>query len=320
MNTRATASSELAFILQCHNAHLQFALKQYPLKAKCIAIWRVFRSLYFVQQQRKLVKLPVFTDFVAINAHHDLFYHLSHRQYLSSFLTLSERSQFAFFHMQVEDRYFDTAYKEAVYRHGGLLLWEQVVGDVHFQIKLRVASIMAQEGDLEVALFVDEQRLHSFKFSWIDGEKISLPGAIVPWVTTCQGLRHSKKEAPEKFSAAFPNNWAKLFCLSALRGIALALGNEIYLGIGGDAHVALSAERMPQFIATYDEFWQSMHGTKDSRYGYHIPSRLQMKDLKEVSSKHRKRAEQRRQHWMTIEQAATATISRHLNTQLNRNI
>ncbi|MYM41694.1 DUF535 domain-containing protein [Pseudoduganella sp. CY13W] len=263
------------------------------------------------------MRLSLITDFVALRASHDIFYHLSHRHYLSSFLSLRERAEFAVFHMRVEDRYFDTTYKNAVYLQGGLVLWEQVVEEVHFQIKLRMASIVAQEGDLEVALFVDEQRLHSFKFSWIDGVKIGLPGALVPWVTTCQGLRHSKTEAPEKFSVAFPNNWAKLFCLSALRGIALALGSEVFIGIGGDSHVALSSERRPQFIATYDDLWLSMNGTKDSRYGYHIPSRLPLKDLKAVPSKHRKRAEQRRQHWTEIEQRASAAISRCFAATLN---
>jgi uncharacterized protein VirK/YbjX len=289
------------------------ARRNYPTKSFLASVMRSMRVLMYYRQHQKLLQVGVVLNHVRHAARNNLFYHLNHRHYLANFLSFDERVDLTLFHMQAEDRQFNAAYKDAVYLDGGLRLWEQTVDGTRFHIQLRMASRIAQEGDLEVALFVDEQRLHSFKFTWLDGARINQPGQLIPWVTCCQGLRRSKTEAPEKFAAAFPNSWPKLFCLAALRGLAVAMGSEVLIGIPGHAHIAAHGERADQFASTYDEFWQSMHGVQTSRYGYVMPSRLPEKDLSTVASKHRKRAENRRRQWLEIEQSAQQSINAHRN-------
>jgi len=284
----------------------------YTLKSRLASVWRVARTVFFLKRCTEFVRLPVVAHYVARAARHDLFYHLTHRHYLATFLTLNERAELALFHMRVEDRCFDDSYKHAVYLNGGLQLWERVVDGMRFHIRLRMASRVAQEGDLEVVFSVDRQLLHSFRFTWLDGAAVDMPGTVIPWVTCCQGRTRSRTDATDKFNTAFPNNWPKLFCMAALRGLASANGSEVLIGISGHAHAHLVVERAEQFFRTYDQFWQSLHGEQTSRFGYLMPSRLDVKDLSTVPAKHRKRAEQRRQHWMQIEEVAAAVLRRYL--------
>lgn len=294
--------------------HFAYVRRTYPVKNLFATVARSSRVLLHFRDHKKLLQIGIVRHYLLRVARNDLFHHLSHRNYLANFLTQRERIDMATFHVQMEDRCFDNNYKQAVYLDGGLCLWEQNVDGIRFHIQLRMAPRVAQEGDLEVALFVDDQRLHSFKFTWLDGARIHQPGQMFPWVTCCQGLRRSKPEAPAKFAAAFPNSWPKLFCMAALRGVALANGSEVLIGLPGhaQAHAHLRGGREEQFTRTYDEFWRSLHGEQTSRYGYLIPARLQEKDLNAVPSKHRKRAETRRRHWLDIEQSASEAIRPHL--------
>ena len=302
-------------LIQYSLLHAKHVRRRYSTASFMAAIARSLRVLLYPKKHRAMLETNVAAEFLSHAARHNLFNHLNHRHYLANFLTLRERVDFALFHLRVEDIRFNKSYKRLVYLEKGLQLWEQTVNDTRFSIILRMAPRVAQEGDLEVALMVGEQRLHSYKFSWLDGKHVGHPGKVVPWLTCCQGLRRHKIEAPAQFNAAFPNNWPKLFCLAAVRSLANAVGSEILVGIPGHSHASRKSNQQAQFHSTYDEFWLSQHGVQNSRYGYMMPARLPEKDLSTVPSKHRKRAENRRQHWIAIETAASQAISAHLNVR-----
>jgi len=257
------------------------------------------------------LNMSVVWQYIRKVAQHDLFYHLSHRDYLANFLTLNERVEFAMSHMRVESQEFNDSYKEAVYLKGGLVVWEQNAKGMCFQIRLKMASRVCQEGDLELLMSVDDERLYSYKFSWMDGAKINQPGTIVPWVTTCQGIAKDKVIKAAKFTTAFPNNWPKMFCLAALQGIASAVKSDVIVGLPGHAQVALKKGRDEQFFSAYDNFWLSLNGMLASRYGYIVRLDSPEKDLAEISAKHRNRARKRRQHWAEIEQSVLNTLRQH---------
>ena len=254
--------------------------------------------------------MTVVWQYVRQAAQHDLFYHLNHRNYLANFLSLAERAEFALSHMGVENQAFNDHYKENVYLKGGLVVWEQTVKDMSFQIQLRMASRIAPEGDLELVMFVDGERLYNYKFSWLDGAKIGKPGTIVPWITTCQGISRERVDRASKFSDAFPNNWPKMFCLAALKGVAAAMQSDVMVGIPGHAQIALKDGDDERFYSSYDTFWLSLNGVMTSRYGYIVPLDTPDKDLAEVTAKHRNRARKRRQHWAEIEQSVTHALSK----------
>lgn len=290
---------------------MKHAKAQYSTKSTLAAAWRSARGLIYYRHHIKLLNVPVVWQYVRKVAQHDLFYHLSHRNYLANFLTLNERVDFAMSHMRIESQEFNNSYKEAVYLNGGLVVWEQESKGMCFQIQLKMAARLCQEGDLELVMSVDGERLYSYKFSWMDGVKINKPGTIVPWITTCQGIARDKVETAAKFSTAFPNNWPKMFCLAALQGVAAAIKSDVIVGLPGLAQVALKAGHGEQFFSSYDNFWLSLNGTLTSRYGYIVPVDFPEKDLTEISAKHRNRARKRRQHWAEIEQSVLNTLRQH---------
>jgi len=142
---RNKRQQEFFFVILCNWRHLRHASRHYSLKSQFAAVWRIARAAFFLSHCTEFVRLPVVAQWMGRATRHDLFYHLTHRYYLATFLVLNERAEHALFHMRVEDRYFDDSYKQAVFLKGGLQLWEQVVDGVRFQIKLRMVSMVAQE-------------------------------------------------------------------------------------------------------------------------------------------------------------------------------
>ena len=63
---------------------------------------------------------------------------------------------------------------------------------------------------------------------------------------------------------------------------------------------------------SYDEFWQVFGATELDEKAYRIPVPLDLGDLTEVASKHRRRAKLRRQHWSEVTESACETIRGHL--------
>jgi len=66
------------------------------------------------------------------------------------------------------------------------------------------------------------------------------------------------------------------------------------------------------FRNSYDEFWEKFSARRVAPEAYRLALPLELRDLSELKSKHRSRAEARRRVWSEVGQAAGAAVSRHL--------
>jgi uncharacterized protein VirK/YbjX len=290
--------------------------EQYSVKSWLLCILRSLRVLLFYREHRRLCQLDVYRRYVAAPPNDDLFHHLSHRDYLVKNLGVRRRIRCALQHYRFEDETFNTAYKYAVYRAGGLTLWQRSAKGSDFAITLAMASRMNAEGDLTIAFEADGKCLHRLSFSWIEGAIAGVDSPIVPFVARNQGRWTDSDLAFAAFEQAFPNNSPSFFCFAAMQGVAQAVGMAQLVAIKSSAHPAYDADAVKHFANAYDGFWQILGGVALAGPAYRIALPFYLKPLSEMPSKHRKRAASRRENWVEIGEAARGTIERKLKRSL----
>jgi uncharacterized protein VirK/YbjX len=92
----------------------------------------------------------------------------------------------------------------------------------------------------------------------------------------------------------------------------MAQGYDFALGIEPRRSPTYIRIPTPQFIASYEELWASLHGVRVSPFGYRIDLPLQMTPLEQLDARKRKRAIARRAHIDDVRQSAEAVIALHL--------
>jgi uncharacterized protein VirK/YbjX len=302
-----------------HLARHWIARRHYPLPSWLACIARSLRVLLFYRAHRALLTLDVYRHFIT-QVHDDVFHHLSHRNYLAKDLTLGERVRCVLVHYRFEELMFDTAYKRAVYRDGGLVLWKHDADGVRFEIRLVMAERLNAEGDLTIVALANGERLHRLSFSWVDHRFAglarppvpSLSSSLVPFAARNQGSRIDAGAGFEAFERAFPNNSPSFFCFAALQGLAEALGMDTIVAVKSHSQCVYDPRDEKHFANAYDGFWQTLGGEPMAGRGWRIALPLALKPLSETPAKHRKRAATRRAHWRTIGDAARTVLAPHL--------
>jgi uncharacterized protein VirK/YbjX len=285
---------------------------QYSAASWILCIARSLRVLLFYRAHRRLCRLDVVRHYVAAAPNDDLFHHLSHRDYLVRNLGTRRRIRCALHHYQFEDETFNTAYKFAVYRSGGLPLWQRAANGSRFAITLAMASRMNAEGDLTIAFEADGKCLHRLSFSWIEGDMLGVAVPVLPFVTRNQGRWTDSELAFAAFERAFPNNSPGFFCFAAMQGVAQAVGMDRLAAIKSEAHPAYDAASMKHFTNAYDGFWKSVGGVELDGPGYLVALPFHVKPLSQLPARHRRRAAIRREYWGEIGEAARGTLERKL--------
>lgn len=294
------------------------ARRHYPFASWAACIARSLRVLLFRRDHRALLALGVYRKHVT-QVHDDVFHHLSHRHYLVKGLTLRQRVRAVLTHYRFEDATFDAAYQRAVYRDGGLVLWQHTAENgVPVAVKLDMAQRLNAEGDLTLVLVADGMRLHRLSFSWVDRDVsgASNPG-LIPFIARNQGHRAADAAAVAAFRSAFPSNSPLVktpgfFCFAALQGIAQALGMDQIVAVKSTSHCGYDSADAAHFANAYDGFWQILGGTPLPGNGWRIDLPFHVKPLSEIPSKHRRRAAQRREHWDRVAATACRTVQMHL--------
>jgi uncharacterized protein VirK/YbjX len=292
------------------------ARRHYPLPSWLACIARSLRVLLFQRAHRQLLALDIYSRYVTL-AHDDVYHHLSHRYYLAQGISLRERVRCVLAHYIFEDSGFDTAYKQAVYRDGGLPLWRHAneAGGRGFEIRLEMAARLCAEGDLTISLHAMGDAggacLHRLSFSWVDGAFAGVDSPIVPFIARNQGHRADVAEAFAAFEQAFPHNSPSFFCFAALQGIAQALGIGEVVAVKSAWQSAYTPAEARHFANAYDGFWETLGGVATNGPLWRIALPFRLKPLSEISPKHRKRAALRREYWQAIGEAARTTLLRH---------
>jgi uncharacterized protein VirK/YbjX len=291
------------------------ARRHYPIKSLSACIARSLRVLLFYRSHARLAATTLYRDYL-IPAHDDVFHHLSHRDHLAKGLRLRERVRCVLVHSRFDEQTFDDAYRQAVYRDGGLTLWRHDADGRRFAIRLTMASRLNAEGDLTLVASADGVCLHRLSFSWVDGGFAGLSAPIVPFVARNQGHRSDADTAAAfaAFEDAFPNNSPSFFCAAALNGISQALGIDMFVGVKSacqSAYDPADPADVKHFANAYDGFWQTLGGVEAPGHGWQVALPFQLRPLSETPAKHRKRAATRRAHWAAIAESARDAIVTH---------
>lgn len=285
---------------------------QYSFSSWVLCVARSLRALLFYRDHRSLCRLHVYRHYVAAPPNDDLFHHLSHRDYLVRNLGVRQRIRCVLHHYRFEDDTFNTTYKYAVYRTGGLSLWQRSARGSSFAIVLEMASRMNAEGDLTIALQANGKCLHRLSFSWIEGSVAGIDSPVVPFVARNQGRSTDSDQAFAAFEQAFPNNSPSFFCFAAMQGVAQAVGMEQLVAIKSEAHPSYDPGSVKHFANAYDGFWKILGGVELAGPGYLVALPFYRKPLSEMPARHRRRAAIRREYWGEIGEAARGTLERKL--------
>ena len=296
------------------------ARRHYPFASWAACIARSLRVLLFRRAHRELLGMDVYRNYVT-QVHDDVFHHVSHRNYLAKGLSLRQRVRCVLTHYRFEDAIFDAAYKHAVYRDGGLVLWRHDGGGGQVEVRLGMAQRLNAEGDLTLSLLAGGKCVHRLSFSWIDERFAGLaelggPG-MLPFVARNQGPRADAPDAVDAFRRAFPHNSPLVttpgfFCFAALQGIAQALGMDQVMAVKSAWHCVYAPADEKHFANAYDGFWRILGGNELPGRAWHIVLPFSMKPLSDMPSKHRKRAAVRREQWRVIADAAGLALRAHI--------
>jgi uncharacterized protein VirK/YbjX len=296
------------------------ARRHYPFASWAACIMRSLRVLLFRRAHVELLAMDVYRNYVT-QAHDDVFHHLSHRNYLARELSLRQRVRCVLTHYRFEDAMFDAAYKHAVYRDGGLVLWQHEADGSKVEVRLGMAQRLNAEGDLTLTLLANGRRMHRLSFSWVDERFAGLAGfgaaGILPFIARNQGHRADETDAVDAFRRAFPPNSPLVatpgfFCYAALQGIAQALGMDRLVAVKSAWHCAYLPSDDKHFATAYDGVWRSLGGTDMPGRAWHIALPLEGRPLAAIPSKHRKRAALRRAYWQGIGKAADTVLRAHI--------
>jgi uncharacterized protein VirK/YbjX len=296
------------------------ARRHYPFASWAACIVRSLRVLLFRRAHRELLAMDIYRNYVT-QVHDDVFHHLSHRNYLAKGLSLRQRVRCVLTHYRFEDATFDAAYKHAVYRDGGLVLWQHEADGNKVEVRLVMAQRLNAEGDLTLTLLANGKRVHRLSFSWVDERFAGIGGlgasGLLPFIARNQGHRFDEADAVDAFRRAFPPNSPLVttpgfFCAAALAGIAQALGMDQVVAVKSASHCAYDPSDAKQFAIAYDGFWQALGGTDMPGRAWLIALPFHARPLAEIPSKHRKRAAVRREQWQVIADAAGHALQAHL--------
>lgn len=296
------------------------ARRHYPFASWAACIARSLRVLLFRRSHTELLAMDIYRNYVT-QVHDDVFHHLSHRNYLAKGLSLRQRVRCVLTHYRFEDATFDAAYKRAVYRDGGLVLWQHDTNGGQVAVRLGMAQRLNAEGDLTLSLLADGKCVHRLSFSWVDERFAGTAGlggpGMLPFIARNQGPRAGAADAVDAFRRAFPHNsplvtTPAFFCFAALQGIAQALGMDQVVAVKSAWHCAYAPGAATHFANAYDGFWRILGGNEMPGRAWHIALPFHARPLADMASKHRKRAALRREHWRVIGESACLALRAHL--------
>jgi uncharacterized protein VirK/YbjX len=239
----------------------------------------------------------------------DPFHFMSHAGYLARGYTLAQRFRAALHHYRFEAETFDEAMLKMLYSPQGFTLWSAEVDGHRFAMRMGLAGEETLEGDLYLRLFTDDQQIGSMNFVWADAAMFGGASRPTIFITRCQ--THMWPEL-QTFRACFKQNSPPYFALAALAGVGQLLGMTDLYAVHGLLQMHYEPKYESSFRNSYDEFWEKFSAERVRPEAFRMPLPLALRDLAQLKSKHRSRAEGRRRAWGHVGEAAAAAMARHL--------
>jgi uncharacterized protein VirK/YbjX len=245
----------------------------------------------------------------------DPFHFISHPGYLVQGFSLSQRFEAALYHYRQEAATFDEAMLDQVYSQLGFELWSAEVDGHRFSLRLGLPGKEFLEGDLCVRLTADGRPVGTMNFIWADGAMFGGMSGPTIFITRCQ--THTWPELAV-FRACFKQNSPPYFCLAALAGLGQVCGLTELYAVQHQAQMSYEPKYASNFRNSYDEFWEKFNATPATPLAYRLALPLALRDLSELKSKHRSRAEGRRRSWGEVGHSAGAALAQHLRGHQQR--
>jgi uncharacterized protein VirK/YbjX len=239
----------------------------------------------------------------------DPFHFMSHPAYLVNGLTLEQRFGAALHHFRYENDTFAAEMLDQVYSPKGCLLWSAEVDGHSFSMLMAMTRSDSIEGDLNLRLIADGRGIGSLNFVWADSAMFGRPSAPTMFITRSQ--THTWPELAI-FRSCFKQNSPPYFCLSVASDIARACGMTEIFAVQAEAQISFEPKYASSFRNSYDEFWEKFNAERVTPQAFRLALPLELRDLSELKSKHRSRAEARRRSWGEVGRSAAATLARHL--------
>ena len=239
----------------------------------------------------------------------DPFHFISHPGYLVLGFSLAQRFEAALYHYRFEAATCDEAMLKTLYSVQGFTLWSAEVDGHRFEMRMGLAGEETLEGDLYLRLFTDGQQVGSMNFVWADAAMFGGASRPTIFITRCQ--THTWPEL-KVFRACFKQNSPPYFGLAALAGIGQVLGMTDLYAVHGMAQMHYEPKYESSFRNSYDEFWEKFSAERVRPEAFRLSLPLALRDLSELKSKHRSRAEGRRRAWGEVGQSAGAAVAQHL--------
>lgn len=268
----------------------------------------------------ELTSMPAFQGHAAANGEHDPLFFLAHPHYLARGFTARQRLQAALTHYRHESAAFVPAYIEQVYARGGLVLWQEAVAGIGYDVRLMPGHDVLYEGGLSLVLHVDGACVCVMSFSLVPTRLVlsTQPAAqahpplrkAILFVTRKQLT--SERGYQAAFNKAFDRTTPAHLCFGALAGLARALGHHHVLGIDPEKHPSFCESKRSQFETAYADFWTSLAGRRASSFGYLIDVPTRMTPLENLDASRRKRAKARRAHMDAAERSAGEIIGTYM--------
>jgi hypothetical protein len=239
----------------------------------------------------------------------DPLHFISHTDYLVKSLSLERRFEAALAHQRIEAALLAPALIQKMYSAEGVRLWEAEVEGHRFSLEIGLPGLELLEGDLRMRLIADGRGIGTVNFVWADAAMFGARSRPTIFITRNQ--THMWPEL-DMFRTHFKQNSPPYFGIAALSGIALACGmNELY-AVQHQHQVTFDGTYATSYFRSYDEFWEKFSAERATPFAFRLEVPLKLRDLSELKSKHRSRAESRRRAWGEVAQSASELMAAHL--------
>jgi uncharacterized protein VirK/YbjX len=187
-----------------------------------------------------------------------------------------------------------------------VLLWEQYIEGISFEIVMAFPHTVDHEGDLCLIFKSDTVSIYRIIFVIADGSLFGLPDDHVMCVSSVQGINGFQgiQQATKICHEVQP---AQLL-MAAMNGVGLALGIKTIVGIATKNQISQSEK----FYFSYDEFFGKYGDLVSQKSFYKIQLPYIESPLDLIHTRHRKRTQKKRAFKNEVRDTTACSIEQYL--------
>jgi uncharacterized protein VirK/YbjX len=213
-------------------------------------------------------------------------------KYLSNSLNTKEKlgilaNHYAYFKKQFPYHVLKSLFSD------GLVCWSESRGQTTYEMKLISTTPYENEGSLCMLFTLNDTILYRLAFTFAPGKIFGLLDEQIFYITRLQGVRgcfHEISKSTKFFNDVTP----PAMLVSAIEGMALALGIKTVIGISLENQISYLVSDRQSFQKNYNEFWKTYDSVKIYNGDYLMPLPMQHKDIGLIKSNHRGRTVNKR--------------------------